>query len=122
MDTPSAKLQKLHSICCCAMPCGKTTTSTIDLFCTRVAVVDRVSDFLLFLGKMMITFVTTLIGAVLLQQPEKIPGWDVPDVGRYWAVPLIMIAIVSFVIASCFMALYEMAINTMFLCFCKKII
>ena len=82
--------------------------------------VDKVSDFLLFLGKMMVTLVTTLVGAILLQQPSaQIPGWDLPDVGRYWAVPLILIAILSYVVASCFMTLYEMAIDTMFLCFCK---
>lgn len=70
------------------------------------------------MGKIFITAATTLLGAVLLQQRVEIPGVDMPTLGTYWAVPLIIIAVMSYIIASIFTTLYEMAIDTIFLSFC----
>ena len=85
----------------------------------RVMVIDRVSDFLFLLGKMMVTLLTCIIGAAMLQQPESLPGGDTIDIGRFWGVSLVLIAILSYTIASAFMAVFDMAINTVFLCFCE---
>lgn len=98
---------------------AKTAFQLLIRNALRVAVVDKVADFLLFLGKIMITLATSFVGVVLLQMPEVVPGWDAPDVGRFWAVPLIMIALLSYIVASCFMTVYEMAIDTIFLSFCE---
>ena len=84
-------------------------------------VVDRVGDFILFVGKLLVAFACTLLGAVVLQQKVRIPGVEVVDVGRFWAVPLLLIALLSYMIAAAFMTLYEMAIDTIFLSFCKNI-
>jgi hypothetical protein len=85
----------------------------------RVLVVDRVADFLFLLGKLMVTLITCIIGAAMLQQPESLPGGDSLDIGRFWGVSLVLIAILSYTIASAFMAVFDMAISTMFLCFCE---
>ncbi|KAI3630109.1 hypothetical protein MIR68_011544 [Amoeboaphelidium protococcarum] len=85
----------------------------------RVIVVDRVSDFLFFLGKVLITAVVAIIGSSLLQNPEQLPDGETLNIGRFWSVSLLIIIILSYVIASSFMAVYEMAIDTVFLCFCE---
>ncbi len=76
-------------------------------------------DFLFFLGKLVITLLSTLLGLYMLQDPGAVPEMLDAEVGRYWSIPLLLIAIFAWVIASCFMAVYDMAVNTIFLCFCK---
>jgi hypothetical protein len=83
----------------------------------RILVVDRVADFMFFLGKVMVTLLTAVIGAAMLQRPQYVGNDE--DTGRFWGVSLILIVMLSYVIASAFMAVFDMAINTMFLCFCE---
>ena len=78
----------------------------------RVLVVDHVADFLFLLGKLMITLLTALIGSVLLQSESS-------DVGRFWGVSLVLVVILAYTISSAFMAVFDMAISTLFLCFCE---
>lgn len=78
----------------------------------RVAVLDKVGDFLLFLGKLLITVVTTIIGLVILQRTNS-------QLGEFYAVPLIFIAVEAWFISSFFMSVLDMAIDTIFLCFCE---
>ncbi len=73
---------------------------------------DRVSAFLFFLGKLSVSMATVLVGGFLLQPADD------SERSRFWAVPLILIGIISYVIASCFMAVFDMAVDTIFLCFC----
>jgi hypothetical protein len=80
-------------------------------------VVDKVSDFLFFLAKIAITVSTTMIGAAMLQNPIGSEGTS--TAGRFWAVPLALIALFSYVIASVFTSVFDMAVQTIFLCFCE---
>lgn len=76
----------------------------------RLIAVDFIGDFLINLGKIVVMFGTALAGLFLLKRDEKIV---------YWAIPWLLILIVSFAIATAFFGLYEMAIDTIFLCFCE---
>ena len=84
-----------------------------------LVVVDGVGDFLFFLGKLMVTFATSLVALALLQQAVVVPGVNQVDIGRFWSIPLILVAINSYMIASAFMTVFEMAVSTIFVCFCE---
>lgn len=94
------------------MTASKTAFQLLVRNAVRVAVIDRVGGFLFFLGKIMITMATCMVGAYALQATDE-------DQSRFWAVPLIIIAVLSYVISSLFMAVIDMAIDTIFLCFCE---
>jgi hypothetical protein len=79
----------------------------------RLMVVDRVSIFLFFLGKLAISMATVFIGSIMLQPADE------SERSRFWSVPLIIIGVISYIIASCFMTVFDMAVDTLFLCFCE---
>ncbi|XP_071964392.1 choline transporter-like protein 1 [Antedon mediterranea] len=76
----------------------------------RVAAINSVGDFLLFLGKVAVAASVVVIGLEFLQ--------DDPDV-NYYAVPIALAAIFALLISHIFLSVYEMAIDTLFLCFCE---
>ncbi|KAJ1500068.1 hypothetical protein HMI56_004049 [Coelomomyces lativittatus] len=78
----------------------------------RLIVVEGVGGFLLFLGKLLIVSVTCIVGMVLLFHFQ-------PELGNFNAVPLIFIFVLAWFIASLFVAVMDMAIDTIFLCFCE---
>ncbi|KAJ3006370.1 hypothetical protein HKX48_000155 [Thoreauomyces humboldtii] len=80
----------------------------------RLAVVHQVSNFLIFVGKLAVVFLTTLGGLVLLVHLE---GTD--QVFANYAVPAIFIIIFSYITASAFLSTFSMAITTIFLSFCE---
>lgn len=98
---------------------ARTAFSLLMRNAIRLVVLDKVGDFLFFLGKMFITLLTSLIAVAMLKNPQYAPGPDDIDVGRFWAIPLILVAMFSYIIASCFMAVFDMAVSTIFLCFCE---
>ncbi|KAL1518343.1 hypothetical protein ABEB36_001980 [Hypothenemus hampei] len=76
----------------------------------QVAAINSVGDFVLFLSKVLVVACTVAIGSYLLKSKEGI---------RYVWVPLVFIALFSYFISHCFMTVYEMTIDTIFLCFCE---
>ncbi|XP_072016877.1 choline transporter-like protein 1 [Amphiura filiformis] len=76
----------------------------------RVAAINSVGDFILFLGKGAVVASVVVIGLELLK--------DKPHV-HYYAVPIALAAVVAFIISHIFLSVYEMAIDTLFLCFCE---
>ncbi|XP_041483712.1 choline transporter-like protein 1 [Lytechinus variegatus] len=76
----------------------------------RVAAINSVGDFLLLLGKVAVTACVVVIGLQLLQERE--------DLNSY-AIPIALAAIFAFFISHVFLLVYEMAIDTLFLCFCE---
>ncbi|KAI8913146.1 plasma-membrane choline transporter-domain-containing protein [Powellomyces hirtus] len=80
----------------------------------RLVVVHKVSNFLIFVGKLAVVFITTLGGLGLLVYLE---GDD--EVFANYAVPLIFIIIFSYITASAFLSTFGMAITTIFLSFCE---
>jgi len=86
----------------------------------RVAVLDKVTDFLLFLGKVVITSTVALLSFFYFSGglTEKVP-LDLADPGpklNYYFVPIFLITIGAYFIAACFFSVYAMAVDTLFLC------
>ncbi|RKP20297.1 DUF580-domain-containing protein [Rozella allomycis CSF55] len=77
----------------------------------RVAIIDKIGDFILFLGILLISGLSTIVGMFLLQTYS--------DIAEFYVAPLIIIFILSFYIASLFTSVFEMAIDTIFLSFCE---
>lgn len=81
----------------------------------RVVALDKVTEFLFFLTKILVTvgmgFVTYLYFS-----SEKFDGKL-----NYVAVPVAIVMFGTYLIASVFFAVYSMAVDTLFLCFCKLI-
>uniref|UniRef100_A0A8C9WTR8 Choline transporter-like protein n=1 Tax=Scleropages formosus TaxID=113540 RepID=A0A8C9WTR8_SCLFO len=72
----------------------------------RVAVLDKVTDFLLFLGKLLIV------------------GLATEDVGftlNYYWVPILTVVVGSYLIAHGFFSVYAMCVDTLFLCFLEDL-
>lgn len=74
--------------------------------------VSAVSEFLLLLGKLFIVLTCVGIAIFIFRDNETL---------NYWIIPVILVAILAYAIASCFMLIFSMATQTMFLCFCYDI-
>uniref|UniRef100_A0A4W5M970 Choline transporter-like protein n=1 Tax=Hucho hucho TaxID=62062 RepID=A0A4W5M970_9TELE len=101
-------------------------TSARDSFCllmrnvVRVAVLDRVTDFLLFLGKVLIAGSVGVIAFFFFTHKIPIVQEDVPTLHYYW-VPLLTVIFGSYLIAHGFFSVYAMCVDTLFLCFCEDL-
>ncbi|XP_062251967.1 choline transporter-like protein 5-B isoform X2 [Platichthys flesus] len=82
----------------------------------RVAVLDKVTDFLLFLGKLLITGGVGVLAFFFFT--HKIPAIqeEVPSLNYYW-VPVLTVTFGSYMIAHGFFNVYAMCVDTLFLCF-----
>ena len=74
----------------------------------RVAVLDKVTDFLLFIGKVSITVGMGVASFYFFNKNKDL---------NYYLTPVIIIIASAWVVSSAFFGVYEMAINTVFLCF-----
>lgn len=74
----------------------------------RVVVLDKVTDFLLFIGKLTITGGMGVASFYFFSNRNNL---------NYYLAPVIIITIGAYAISSAFFGVYEMAINTVFLCF-----
>jgi len=88
----------------------------------RVVVIDKVTDFLLFVGKLVVVGAVTALAYFFFG--KKIPGVkDViptPDLS-FFLVPVIIILLGVYVIAAGFFSVYNMAVDTLFLCFLEDL-
>ncbi|XP_071802094.1 choline transporter-like protein 2 [Asterias amurensis] len=84
----------------------------------RVAVINKITDFLLLLGILCITSgVSVAAFFFFTNQITWVSGiLTVPEVNYYWVV-IIVIGLGVYVIAKCFFNVFDMAVDTMFLCF-----
>ncbi|KAM9329631.1 choline transporter-like protein 1 [Gastrophryne carolinensis] len=74
----------------------------------RVATINTVGDFVLFLGKILIVSTTGLAGIMLLNYQRDY---------TVWVLPLIIVCLFAFLVAHCFLSIYEMVVDVLFLCF-----
>lgn len=80
----------------------------------RVSAVNVVAGFLIFLGKLFVALVTTLCAFVVLSREDQ------DDTNTYdYMLPVIGISVISYAIASAFFSVYDMTLDTLFLCFCE---
>ncbi|PAA71580.1 hypothetical protein BOX15_Mlig025792g1 [Macrostomum lignano] len=91
----------------------------------RVAVVDKITEFVLFISKMVII---GLIGSLAffffdgtLGQKSEVIGKVTPKGMDYYFVPVILIIVFSYFCTSLFFAVYSMGVDTIFLCFLEDL-
>ncbi|XP_075239429.1 choline transporter-like protein 1 [Convolutriloba macropyga] len=76
----------------------------------RVVAINTVGDFCLFLAKIMVVFAVVFIGIKITESNEEI---------EVDAVPIALGAIATYIVAHVFLSVYEMIVDTVFLCFCE---
>eukprot|EP00095_Tigriopus_kingsejongensis_P005861 maker-scaffold38_size502422-snap-gene-1.13 protein:Tk05861 transcript:maker-scaffold38_size502422-snap-gene-1.13-mRNA-1 annotation:"hypothetical protein DAPPUDRAFT_305570" len=84
----------------------------------RVAVLDKITDFLLLLGKLVIVGTMGVLSFYIFS--GRIDQVKIDDL-NYYFVPVFVIILGSFFIADVFFDVYEMAVDTLFLCFLEDI-
>ncbi|RXG67089.1 Choline transporter-like protein 2 [Armadillidium vulgare] len=82
----------------------------------RVVVLDKVTDFLLLIGKLVVTGTMALLSfgffsGEIIDLRDSLPPMN------YYLTPVIIITIATFFIASAFFDVYNMAVDTLFYCF-----
>lgn len=95
-----------HPFCKAGQQAYKLLTSNI----LRVAAINSVGDFVLFLGKVVVVIATVLIGIKILQDKDGL---------QHMWVPVTLSGLFAYFVSHCFMTVYEMVIDTIFLCFCE---
>uniref|UniRef100_A0A4W3HVB8 Choline transporter-like protein n=1 Tax=Callorhinchus milii TaxID=7868 RepID=A0A4W3HVB8_CALMI len=86
----------------------------------RVAVLDKVTDFLLFLGKLLIVGGVGVLAFFFFTRRITIIADEAPVLNYYW-VPLMTVIFGSYLIAHGFFSVYAMCVDTLFLCFCEDL-
>lgn len=86
----------------------------------RVAVLDKVTDFLLFLGKILVAGGVGVLAFFFFTQKIPIIAQEAPTLNYYW-VPLLTVIIGSYLVAHGFFSVYAMCVDTLFLCFCEDL-
>ncbi|KAJ8274300.1 hypothetical protein COCON_G00089250 [Conger conger] len=86
----------------------------------RVAVLDKVTDFLLFLGKVLIAASVGVLAFFFFTRKIPLVQQEVPELNYYW-VPLLTVIFGSYLIAHGFFSVYAMCVDTLFLCFCEDL-
>uniref|UniRef100_A0A665W087 Choline transporter-like protein 2 n=1 Tax=Echeneis naucrates TaxID=173247 RepID=A0A665W087_ECHNA len=82
----------------------------------RVAVLDKVTDFLLFLGKLLIVGIVGIFSFFFFSGRIKAVEDAAPSLNYYW-VPILTVVVGSYLIAHGFFSVYAMCVDTLFLCF-----
>ncbi|XP_078264396.1 choline transporter-like protein 3 [Rhinoraja longicauda] len=74
----------------------------------NVAAINCFGDFLLFLGKVFIVCFTVFGGLMAFNYTRDL---------NFWAIPLIMVAFFAYLVAHCFLSVFEMVVDVLFLCY-----
>ncbi|XP_058506062.1 choline transporter-like protein 1 isoform X3 [Solea solea] len=74
----------------------------------RVATINAIGDFVLFLGKVLIVTSTAFAGVLLLNYQRDYAEW---------LLPLAIVCLFSFLVAHCFLSVFEIVVDVLFLCF-----
>ncbi|KAJ8339824.1 hypothetical protein SKAU_G00344570 [Synaphobranchus kaupii] len=74
----------------------------------RVAAINTVGDFVLFLGKVLIVSCTAFAGVLALNYQRDY---------TVWVLPLLIVCLFAFLVAHCFLSIFEIVVDVLFLCF-----
>jgi len=87
----------------------------------RAMIIDKVADYLLFFGKLAVTLTMGVGTYYAIEHYDKytFDGKPFPELNYTYKVPIAVITLGTYLIASSFFSVYEMAVNTIFLCFLK---
>lgn len=91
---------------------AKVAFNTLATNTLRVITINTMGDFIIFLGKCMVTGSAAGFGIYLIKGDASV---------HFLAVPVIFVAVVTYLIAHSMLCVYEMIIDTMFLCFVEDI-
>ncbi|XP_050399950.1 choline transporter-like protein 1 isoform X2 [Patella vulgata] len=76
----------------------------------RVAAINSIGDFVLFLGKIGVMAATGAVGILWLKSQNDL---------HFFAVPVLLCCIFGYFVAHCFLSVFEMVIDALLLCFCE---
>ncbi|XP_077461946.1 choline transporter-like protein 1 [Stigmatopora argus] len=74
----------------------------------RVATINTVGDFVLFLGKVLIVACTAFAGVLALNYQREY---------TVWVLPLFIVCVFAYMVAHCFLSVFENVVDVLFLCF-----
>uniref|UniRef100_T1J1K1 Choline transporter-like protein n=1 Tax=Strigamia maritima TaxID=126957 RepID=T1J1K1_STRMM len=94
------------NFCCSA----KRAYDILSAHILEIAVLDKAGDCILFFGKCFVTIVVGIIGLLVMQNDPEL---------YFYAGPLLVVCVFTYFIAHCFFSIYEMVIDTLFLCLCE---
>lgn len=86
----------------------------------RVLVVDKVTDFLLLIGKLLVVGLIAVGSYFFFDGKIEFLNTYKPTL-NFYVVPVVLVTLGSFVVASCFFSVYNMAVDTLFLCFLEDL-
>ncbi|XP_043941724.1 choline transporter-like protein 5 isoform X2 [Protopterus annectens] len=86
----------------------------------RVAILDKVTDFLLFLGKLLIAGSIGVLAFFFFTHRIPLLEQEAPSLNYYW-VPILTVIFGAYLIAHGFFSVYAMCVDTLFLCFCEDL-
>ncbi|XP_056263246.1 choline transporter-like protein 2 isoform X1 [Pseudoliparis swirei] len=86
----------------------------------RVVILDKVTDFLLFLGKLLVVGLVGIFSFFFFSGRVKAFENTAPNLHYYW-VPILTVAVGSYLIAHGFFSVYAMCVDTLFLCFLEDL-
>uniref|UniRef100_A0A8C1TAX3 Choline transporter-like protein n=1 Tax=Cyprinus carpio TaxID=7962 RepID=A0A8C1TAX3_CYPCA len=86
----------------------------------RVVVLDKVTDFILFLGKLLIVGLVGIFAFFFFSGQTDAFKDAAPSLHYYW-VPILTVLVGSYLIAHGFFSVYAMCVDTLFLCFLEDL-
>ncbi|KAK8787087.1 hypothetical protein V5799_023137 [Amblyomma americanum] len=82
----------------------------------RVVVLDKVTDLLLLVGKLVIVGIVAVPTFFVFARKVDALNNHLPEL-NYYMLPVLTISVGAYIIASSFFSVYSMAVDTLFLCF-----
>ncbi|KAM9403729.1 choline transporter-like protein 4 [Salvelinus alpinus] len=84
----------------------------------RVVLLDRVTDMLIFFGKLLVVALVGVLAFFFFSGQIRLPGdtFQAEMLNYYW-VPILTVMAGAYLIAQAFFSVYSMCIDTLFLCF-----
>ena len=90
----------------------------------RAIVLDRITDFVLFLGRLLITIGIGVLAFNFFAKnfyiDDRAKEYFAPDLHYYW-LPLLVTIVMSYFVCKVFFTVFEMAVDTIFLCAMKDL-
>jgi len=89
---------------------ARSAFATLVLNAGRVAALNSIGDFVLFLGKLSVVAIVATAGVF----------WFKADTtSEYYFLPVLLVCIFAYFIAHCFLSVYEMTVDALLLCTCE---
>jgi solute carrier family 44 protein 1 (choline transporter-like protein) len=88
-----------------------TAFQVLSSHALQVATINGLGDFILFLGKCLVTVITGCVGLFIFRSN--------PDL-EFYAAPTLLVCVFAFLVAHCILSLYEMVLDTVYLCICQN--